>query len=169
MKRSCKKIRKHLFAFLTRQLEADHARNVKEHLTGCSLCSREAEDLRAAWELMGTPFPEEQFRDISSDVLAKISRAEQKTNLLGSFVTMLVRTPSPALGTLIALLALPTGIFLGKNLYLNTAYALHTEEVTIPAQELPLNIFNDFPDDSLGSIYVNLHESDDENNPQETL
>jgi len=72
---------------------------------------------------------------------------------------LLFRTPAPALGTLIALLALPTGIYLGKNLYLNTAYALNPEEVVAaPAEALPLDIFNDFPDDSIGSVYVNLGE-----------
>jgi hypothetical protein len=160
MNRSCKKIRKHLLAFLTRQLEEDRARAVKEHLTGCPLCSREAEELQAAWELMGTPLPGEQFRDIASGVLARIKRAEHKTGLLGKFVIMLVRTPSPALGALIALLALPAGIYLGKNLYLNTAYALHSGgEITAQAEDLPLDVFYDFPDNTIGSVYVNLDES----------
>ncbi len=159
MNRSCKKIRKHLFAFLTRQLEEDRAREVKEHLAGCPACSREAEDLQAAWELIGTPLPDEHFRDIASGALARIKSAEHTTNLLGKFVTMLIRTPSPALGTLIALLALPAGIYLGKNLYLNTAHALyHEEAITAQVEELPLDIFSDFPDDSIGSVYVTLDE-----------
>lgn len=159
MKRSCTKIRKQLIAYLTRQLEEDGAREVKEHLAGCLLCSREAEDLQAAWDVMGTSFPEEDFKDISRSVLASITHAERRTGLMDALLTMLVRVPSPVLGTIVALFAVPAGIYLGKTIYLNTAYAFYPEqEITAQVEELPLNIFNDFPDDSIGSVYVNLGE-----------
>ncbi len=159
MKRSCKKSRKNLMSFLTGQLAEERAREVKAHLADCPLCSREAADLGAAWELLGTPLPDEHFKDIAPGVLATIKSAGYRDNLLNKFMTLIFRTPAPALGTLIALLALPTGIYLGKNLYLNTAYALNPEEVVAAqAEALPLDIFNDFPDDSIGSVYVNLGE-----------
>jgi anti-sigma factor RsiW len=159
MKRSCTKIRKQLIAHLTRQLGEDRAREVKEHLARCALCRRETEELQAAWDLLGTPRPDEDFKDISRSVLAAITHAERHTGLIGKLLTMLVRAPSPVLGTVIALLALPAGIYLGKTLYLNTAYAIYPEqEITVQAEELPLDIFNDFPDDSIGSVYVNLEE-----------
>jgi len=157
MKRSCKKARKNIMPFLTGQLTEERAREVKEHLAGCPLCSREADDLGAAWETLGSALPEEHFKDIAPGVLATIKSAGHRDNLLNKLMNLLFRTP--ALGTLIALLALPTGIYLGKNLYLNTAYALNPEEVVAaPAEALPLDIFNDFPDDSIGSVYVNLGE-----------
>ena len=159
MKSHCGTIRKQLIAYLTRQLEEDRAREVKEHLTGCLLCSREAEELQAAWDVMGTSFSEEDFKDISRSVLAAITHAEHRTGLMDTLLTMLVRVPSPVLGTIVALLALPAGIYLGKMLYLDTAYALNPEqEITAQVEELPLNVFNDFPDDSIGSVYVNLGE-----------
>jgi len=157
MKQPCTKVRKHLIAHLTRQLGEDRSREISEHLSCCPLCSREAEELKEVWEFMGTPFPDEEFKDISLAVRATINSTEHKTSLLGKCLTMLVRAPSPVLGTIIALLALPAGIYLGKNLYLNTAYVLFPEEqVQARTEELPLDIFNDFPDDSIGSIYVNL-------------
>jgi|GEM_PF-1273855 hypothetical protein len=159
MKRSCTKIRKYLIAGLTRQCDDDRAREVKEHLAACPLCSREAEELQAAWDLLEAPLPDEGFKDISRRVLATITSAGQQTGLMGKLLTMLVRAPSPVLGTIIALLALPAGVYLGKTLYLNTAYALYPEpEVTAATGELPLDIFNDFPDDSIGSVYIDLGE-----------
>jgi len=159
MKRSCKKARKNLMPFLTGQMAEERAREVKAHLADCPLCSREAADLGAAWELLGTPLPDEHFKDIAPGVLATIKSSGHRDNLLNKFMILLFRTPAPAMGTLIALLALPTGIYLGKNLYLNTAYALNPEEaVAAQAEALPLDIFNDFPDDSIGSVYVNLGE-----------
>ena len=159
MKRSCKKARKNIMPFLTGQMAEERAREVKAHLADCPLCSREAADLGAAWKLLGTPLPDEHFKDIAPGVLATIKSSGHRDNLLNKFMILLFRTPAPALGTLIALLALPTGIYLGKNLYLNTAYALNPEEVVAAqAEALPLDIFNDFPDDSIGSVYVNQGE-----------
>jgi anti-sigma factor RsiW len=159
MKSHCGTIRKHLIAYLTRQLEEDRAREVKEHLAVCLLCSREAEELQAAWDVMGTCFPEEDFKDISPSVLATIANAEHQTGLMGALLTMLVRAPSPVLGAFVVLLALPAGVYLGKTLYLDTAYALNPEQaIAAPAEELPLDVFHDFPDDSIGSVYVNLGE-----------
>ena len=159
MKRSCKKARKNIMPFLAGQMAEERAREVKAHLADCPLCSREAADLGAAWKLLGTPLPDEHFKDIAPGVLATIKSSGHRDNLLNKFMILLFRTPAPAMGTLIALLALPTGIYLGKNLYLNTAYALNPEEVVAAqAEALPLDIFNDFPDDSIGSVYVNLGE-----------
>jgi anti-sigma factor RsiW len=159
MKRSCTTIRKQLIAYLTRQLEEDRAREVKEHLAGCLLCSREAEELQAAWDVMGTSFPEEDFKDISRSVLAAITHTERRTVLIDTLLTMLIRVPSPVLGAFVALLALPAGVYLGKTIYLDTAYARNQEPaITATADELPLDVFNDFPDDSIGSVYVDLGE-----------
>jgi anti-sigma factor RsiW len=159
MKRSCTKIRKQLIAYLTRQLEEDRAREIKGHLAFCPVCSREAEELQAAWNLLGTPQPDEDFRDISRSVLATITNAERRTGLMDTLLAMLVRVPSPVLGAFVALLALPAGVYLGKTLYLDTTYALNPEQaITSPVEELPLDVFNDFPDDSIGSVYVNLGE-----------
>jgi anti-sigma factor RsiW len=159
MKRSCTKIRKQLIAYLTRQLEEDHAREIEGHLAVCPDCSRESEGLQAAWNLLGAPRPDQNFRDISRSVLAAIAHDERRTGLMDTLLTMLVRVPSPVLGAVVALLALPAGIYLGKTLYLDTAYALNPEqEITAQMEELPLHIFNDFPDDSIGSVYVNLGE-----------
>ncbi len=159
MKRSCTKIEKQLIAYLTRQLEEARAREVREHLAVCPACSREVEGLQAAWDVMGTSFPEEDFKDISRSVLATITNTERRTGLMDTLLTMLVRVPSPVLGAFVALLALPAGVYLGKTLYLDTAYALNPEPaITAPAEELPLDVFNDFPDDSIGSVYINLGE-----------
>lgn len=159
MKPSCGTIKKNLIAYLTMQLEEDRARRVRDHLTGCPSCSREAEDLQAAWDLMGMPLPEEAFKDISKNVLAKVKSSKERSAFSETCLTLLFRAPSPVLGALIALLAIPAGFYLGKNLYLETADVFFPgEHIQAQAQELPTDIFNDFPEDSLGDIYVALDE-----------
>lgn len=160
MKRSCKKTRINLMPYLTGRIEEKDSREVREHLSVCPECSREAADLHAAWERLEIAMGDETFKDITPNVLHRIKSAECKTGLMMKLAAVLTGTPAPALGTLIVLLALPAGIYLGKNLYRVTALAYQpAEEITASPEELPLDIFSDFPDDSIGGVYMNLDES----------
>ena len=159
MKSACKKTRESLIAYLTQQLQEKNAREVAQHLAACPLCSREAEELQSTWKLIGEYPLDERFADITGVVLEKAKSAEDTDTLIRKIINTVVRIPVPALCTFIAVLALPAGIYLGKNLHLNlsTTYAAYREnEVPAELDELPLDIFNDFPEYSLGGIYENL-------------
>ena len=54
MERACKKARKHLFAYLNLQLEEQTAKEIEGHIARCPLCRKEAEGLRATWNLLGS-------------------------------------------------------------------------------------------------------------------
>jgi hypothetical protein len=58
------------------------------------------------------------------------------------------------------ILAIPPGTLLGKNLYFTFSnpkktYLQETSYIT-QSEELPLHVFADFPEQSLGTIYMNL-------------
>jgi len=159
MKSTCRKTRKSLVAFLTRQLKEKNAREVAQHLAACTLCSREAEELQSTWKLIGEYPLDEGFTDITGVVLEKAKSAEDADTLIGKIINTVVRIPVPALCTFIAVLALPAGFYLGKHLHLDvsTTYTAYREkEIAAELDGLPLDIFNDFPEHSLGGIYENL-------------
>jgi len=159
MKRVCKKTREHLISFITYQLKEQDARDVAAHLAACPPCSREAQDLQSTWELMGEHPIDGPFNDIAGVVLGKVRSADDTETVLGRFINRVLRIPVPALCTFMAVLALPAGIYLGKNLHFNlsaASAAYRAEEAASEPEELPLEIFSDFPENSLGSIYDNL-------------
>ena len=159
MESTCKKARKHLFAYLNLQLEEKKAKEIEGHMARCLLCRKEAEGLRATWNLLGNYSIYKDFPDLMPGILEKMDTAGQKYNIFQQVADILFRIPAPALCFLILILAIPPGTLLGKNLYFTFSTAQNTylqETYRAQSEELPLHVFADFPEQSLGTIYMNL-------------
>jgi len=159
MKTTCKKARKHLFAYLNLQLEDQKAKEIEGHMAQCPLCRKEAEELQATWNILGSYSVDRDFPDLMPGILEKMDAEEKKYNFFDSLADVLFRIPAPALCLLMLILAIPPGTLLGKNLYLsfsNPENSYLQETYVTRSEELPLHIFADFPEQSLGTIYMNL-------------
>ena len=159
MESTCKKARKHLIAYLNLQLEEETAREIEGHIARCPLCRKEAEVLRATWNLLGSYSIDRDFPDLMPGILEKMDAAGEKYNIFQQVADIFFRLPAPALSLLILILAIPPGTLLGKNLYFTFSNAKNIslqETYVTPSEGLPLHIFADFPEQSLGTIYMNL-------------
>lgn len=159
MKRLCKRVRKQLIPFLNQQLGEEEAREIEQHLSDCSTCRQEEEALRSTWNLLGRLPMDTDFPDRSEQILSYIDRQLQKSSLFGRLTEKIALIPAPALALLVFILAIPPGTLLGKNLYfaLSGSYHSSVEGASIVyTDELPLDVFGDFPQRSLGNVYINL-------------
>ena len=159
MERTCKKTRKNLLAYLKLQLEEKKAKEIEGHMARCPLCRKEAEELQATWNLLGSYSIDRDFPDLMPGIMEKMDTAGNKYTVFESIADLLFRIPAPALCLLMLILAIPPGTLLGKNLYFtfsNPKTAYLQETYVTPSEELPLHIFADFPEQSLGTIYMNL-------------
>jgi len=155
MRIACKKTRKKLPAFLNRQLEGKTEKKVAHHIATCPLCKGEAEDLRLTWDLLSRASIDKDFPDILSGVLERIDREGVKSSLLQNFAEKIIRIPAPALCLLIFLFAIPPGVLVGKNLYF--VLSSHQSEThVVHSEEIPLDVFSDFPGQSLGNVYLTM-------------
>jgi hypothetical protein len=155
MRRACKKTRKKLPAFLNRQLEGKTEKEVEHHIATCPLCKGEAEDLRLTWDLLGRASIDKDFPDILSGILERIDMEGDKSSLFQNFAEKIIRIPAPALCLLISLFAIPPGVLLGKNLYFMLG-GYQSETHIAYSEEIPLDVFSDFPDQSLGNAYLTM-------------
>ena len=159
MKRSCKKTQKQLVAYLNLQLSEEKAGVVDEHLASCALCKQEAEKLQETWDLLGSFAPDRDYPDLTAAILEKIDAPTEKNNIFQYLTDRLLYIPAPAFCLLIAMLAIPPGAFLGKNLYSSfTSLPSPYLEETYGEQsgEIPFDIFSDLPERSLGNIFMNI-------------
>ena len=159
MRRPCKKVRKKLIAFLNHQLEEEKAKEVAQHLDTCPLCKKEAEELRKTWDLLGKLPIDQDFPNLLNGLLKRIEKEDEKISSFRHLIEMIMRIPAPALCLLIFFLGIPPGTLLGKNLYFTLIgpSPTHPSEVqSTYSEELPLDIFGDFPSQSLGNVYLNL-------------
>lgn len=159
MKRACKKTQKKLIAFLNLQLEEEQTREIGEHLASCSLCKQEAEKLRATWDLLGSYTLDRDFPDLTPAILEKIEAPGEKYNIFQYVMGKLFQIPAPAFCLLIAMLAIPPGAFLGKNLY--SSFSGYTDShlgatYRDQSEEISFDIFSDLPEQSLGNIFMNI-------------
>jgi hypothetical protein len=155
MRIACKKTRKKLPAFLNRQLEGKTEKKVAHHIATCPLCKGEAEDLRLTWDLLGRASFDEEFPDILNGVLERIDREGAKSSLFQNFAEKIIRIPAPALCLLIFLFAIPPGVLLGKNLYFMLGGPQRETHITY-SEEIPLDVFSDFPGQSLENVYLTM-------------
>ena len=159
MESTCKKARKHLIAYLNLQLEEKKAKEIEGHMARCPLCRKEAEELQATWNLLGSYSIDRDFPDLMPGILEKMDTAGNKYTIFEPIADLLFRIPAPALCLLMLILAIPPGTLLGKNLYFTFSTAQNTylqETYRAQSEELPLHVFADFPEQSLGTIYMNL-------------
>ena len=159
MKRSCKKTQKQLVAYLNLQLSEEKAGVVDEHLASCTLCKQEAEKLQETWDLLGSFAPDRDYPDLTPAILEKIDAPAEKQNIYRDVMGKLLHIPAPAFCLLIAMVAIPPGTFLGKNLYssftgLSSPYL--GETYGDQSEEIPFDIFSDLPEQSLGNIFMNI-------------
>jgi len=155
MKRACKKTRKKLLAFLNHQLEGETAKEIAQHLTTCVSCKKEAEEMGSAWELLDRMHLKESFPDLLSSILERIDKESDKASLFQQYLEKILQIPAPALCVLIFLLAIPSGTLLGKNLYCALS-GQQEETVSTYSEEIPLDVFSDFPGQSLGNVYLEI-------------
>lgn len=157
MKRVCKNVRKKLPAFLNNQLEKEKARAVEKHLDICLTCRKEAEDLRLTLNLLEKYTIDKDFPDSWNGILERIEGEEKKVSLFQYVMEKFTLIPTPALCLLIFLIGITPGALLGKNLYFTLSglfphYPRDTQSVY--SEEIPLDIFSDFPNQSLGDVYL---------------
>ncbi len=159
MRRTCKKTQKKLIAYLNLQLEEEKSREIGEHLASCSLCKQEADKLRATWDLLGSYTLDRNFPDLTPAILEKIDAPAEKNNIFQYVMNNLLQIPAPAFCLLIAMLAIPPGALLGKNLY--SSFSGYTdsylgETYRDQSEEISFDIFSDLPEQSLGNIFMNI-------------
>jgi len=159
MKRVCKKVQKTLVAYLNRQLSEEKAGVVDEHLASCPQCKQEAEKLQETWDLLGSYAPDRDYPDLTPAILEKIDVPTEKQNIYQYVMGRLLHIPAPAFCLLIAMVAIPPGTFLGKNLY-SSFTGLSSphlgETYRDQSEEIPFDIFSDLPEQSLGNIFMNI-------------
>ena len=159
MKRVCKKTQKNLIAYLNLQLEEEKTREIRKHLAACSLCKQEAAKLQATWDLLGSYTLDRDFPDLTKAIIEKIDSPAEKINIFQYLAGKLLQVPAPAFCLLIAMLAIPPGAFLGKNLY--SSISGYTDSYLVETyrdqpEEIPFDIFSDLPERSLGNVFMNI-------------
>jgi len=144
--------RKLISSYIDGELNKDKRRLLESHLSGCSECARELEELQKIHMLLAGAEPFKAPRGFSTRVLANIR--EKETRKFGGFVHILAKSAEG----FAVLVLIGAGIILGSFL----SKPLVFEKGNVVAS-LSLDIFEPAPPDSVGGVYLAMTEAENEN------
>jgi len=157
----CQKVRKRLPGFLDHQVSKRVSEKVTYHLETCQFCREEAEALSLLSALLREE--RESVKAVPyfwNTLEQRIIQAEANRNALDAILEWVNRTLIPVGATVVIVIGLFVGARLGGTVYTRIAQILNPDNSSLVLQEidqsLNLNILNDFPQESIGEIYIGL-------------
>ena len=114
---NCKEIQELLPAYEEKLLAAQEMDAVRNHLSGCSLCQKELQQLSAAWTLLGVLEPITPSAEFRTGFWEKVRREEEKRTSWLAFPRLV-----PALAGFLGVWVV--GVGLGTFLFMHTKPSL---------------------------------------------
>jgi len=144
----CREVKRKLSAYMDGELDLHEKKMVETHLQSCAKCQHELKILKETWEeITNLPLPD-PVPYFYTRLKVRMEEREKKKRL--NWVEQ-VLIPASA----VAVIAL--GVFIGstvsRNGNLQIANSSVEEELV---SSLYLNSFDDFPNSSLGEVYIEL-------------
>jgi anti-sigma factor RsiW len=149
---NCKKVRRKLVAYLDGELREKEALSVKEHLTKCAECKKEADLLEKSFYLLTSPERIEPSEDFVDNLRERIHSLEESKSSPQPFLGRLSRLALPAA----VAAALTIGVFVGSSVEKTIPSGTLTLEEERYLASIGLDSFQDLPTGSLPEIYFNL-------------
>lgn len=157
----CQKVRKKSSAFVDGELSEKKKVEITHHLETCPSCGEEAKVLSSLSVLL-----REEKESIKASpyfwnkLEQRIIQAETNKNAFDTLLEWLNRTLIPASATAVVVIGLFIGICLGGIIYTRIAQTLNPDSSSLVQQEMSqsfhLSTLNDFPQESIGEIYIGL-------------
>lgn len=156
----CKKLRKKLILFLEGELSEKQRIEIQNHLNGCPSCLKQVELLSKVWEGAGELERIEPSPYLWNKLSLRIAEYENSQNLFSAFFEKIARYAIPATTTLIFLIGIIVGIYLGSFSNSQNAKASRINSVDAAREKFVkssyLDSFDDLPPESIGRIYITL-------------
>ncbi|HDQ00287.1 MAG TPA: zf-HC2 domain-containing protein [bacterium] len=158
MNMNCKHVIKKMSAFQDNALSTAELTAIEQHLKECQKCSQQWQELESVWEKLDTVETISSAPFFWSKVSRKIDETENVPSQ--SAVRILSWIPAPAVAAIALIIALLSGIYLGKFLSQHTTinqYAASEQEI---GEWYTLNSTDEYRGESITDIYVSLISED---------
>jgi anti-sigma factor RsiW len=146
----CAEIHKRLKSYLDGQLPGHEAEEIRQHISDCQSCSREAALLSRTWELLLELPDAPAAPDLVPATLSHL-QAESQESLFDKIFRRFIALPVPAAATA----ALIVGLFIGAQL--GTVISDMNVDIKDAEDPLYLDIFHELPSQTIGNAYIALN------------
>lgn len=155
----CKKVEKNLAAFLEKELPMKMQSEIKNHLKECSQCSHLVTGLTQFWKSFDATERIEPSPYFWNKLSLKIAQQVERRYSFQEIFERGFRVLVPIAGTIILVIGLVVGNYLGRSLYSTSLKTAERETAILEEnfiKSLHLSTFDDLPPESVGRIYLSL-------------
>jgi len=153
---NCREIKKKLSAYQDNELPPLQRNEIAAHLKKCAGCSRALQELNEVWETLSNVETIESAPFFWTRLSQRIRAPKQEPGILEIFFAPIRRLANPVFATLILIIGLAAGIYLGEKISQQSSPASPVSLEQELEQELSLSSFDDFPQESVAEVYVTL-------------
>ncbi len=148
----CKRLRRKLVAYLDGELEEKQKLSIKEHLTKCRECKKEADLLNKSFCLLKDQQRLKPSQGFEASLRERIYSTEEKQLLPQAIFGRLVHAALPAAVAAVLIIGVLVGGSVEKIIPSQTVKLKEERYLT----SIGLDSFQDLPSGSLPEIYLNL-------------
>ena len=154
----CSKIQKKLSAYQDRELEPREQEQVRSHLLSCRACREQYAELDRVWQTLG------ELEGIRPDPwfyrqLVRRIGQPRESGLLPSYQRLFHLLPSPAIASILLVIGILAGAYLGNILAKSGAYPSRYSQTAYSEQMgdiISLRAFDPIPPGTVGDGYLRM-------------
>jgi len=156
----CKRLRRKLVAYLDGELEEKQKLSIKEHLTKCRECKKEADLLNKSFYLLKDQQRLKSSQGFEASLWERIYSLEKRQLLPQAIFGRLVHAALPAAVAAVLIIGVLVGSSVEKIIPSETVKLKEERYLT----SIGLDSFQDLPTGSLPEIYLNLASAEEVEN-----
>jgi predicted anti-sigma-YlaC factor YlaD len=154
----CRIVQKKLSAYQDRELEPREQEQVTSHLLSCRTCREQYEKLERVWQTLGELQEIHPVPGFYRQLGARINEPRERS-LLPDFQRFFQLLPSPAIATILLVIGILAGAYLGNILARSGSYAFRYSQASYSEEMMDiisLRAFDPIPTGTLGDGYLRM-------------
>ena len=154
----CSEVQKRLSAYQDGELKAGERDKVTTHLMDCSACREQYAELERVWQNLGELQEIHPYPGFYRQVVRKINQPREY-GLLPSFQRFFQLLPAPAITSILLVIGILVGIYLGNILAKRGLYSFHYNQTSYSQDMIDvmsLRAFDPIPPGTLGDGYLRM-------------
>lgn len=153
---NCLEVKRKLSPFQDKALPESEMENIEKHLNECPECSRAFHELTDVWNVLSQVETIDSAPFFWTRLSHRLKEKDAKQNIRKLVLEPVPKFAFSMLTIFVLFFGLFIGIYLGQNIYQHSQLSNLTNIEEEIDQALPLNSFDDFPQESVADVYVTI-------------
>jgi predicted anti-sigma-YlaC factor YlaD len=153
---SCRQVRRKLSAYQDKELPESQMNEIEHHLKSCAACSRLLQEMNDVWEVISHIETVKSAPYFWTRLSQRMKEKDIKSQGWNFVFAPIQKFSLTVLIPIILIIGFGIGMYLGENIYQHSNISSSVPIEQELDQVLSWSSFDDFPQESIGEVYVTL-------------